>query len=129
MSAMVKSLRVVAARGAGMLLLAVPAVLAVLATVWPPAAMAQTEVYKCGDGKSITYSSTPCEKLGLTSAGAVRDRMTVINNSPPAAKQDASKGQEAAKPQATTADTDEQRARKAASVIKPVNPLIDRLLK
>ncbi|MBM3346324.1 MAG: hypothetical protein FJY55_07515 [Betaproteobacteria bacterium] len=91
-------------------------------TPWPGAA--QAELYKCTDGHATTYLSTTCDKLGLKSAGAIRDRLTVINNTPPAARPEAPKATTA-----TAAEDEEQRARKAAAAIKPVNPLLDRLLK
>jgi len=86
---------------------------------WPGAA--QADLFKCTDGHATTYSSIACDKLGLKSAGAIRDRLTVINNAPPAASQEA--------PKAPAAEGDEQRTRKAAAAIKPINPLIDRLVK
>ena len=90
-------------------------------------AMAQAELFKCTDGVSTTYASSACEKLGLKSAGAIRDRLTVVGNGPPSAKPGPAKAQVAAKPPAT--EEEEQRARRAAAGLKPINPLIDRLLK
>ena len=84
--------------------------------------LAQTGLYKCTDGNSITYSSSTCEKIGLKPGGEVRDRLTVIPGGQPAAK---------SAPTQQKADTDdeEQRARKAAATVQPVNPLIQKLLK
>ena len=90
-------------------------------------ALPQAELFKCTDGVSTTYASSACEKLGLKSAGAIRDRLTVVGNGPPAAKPEPAKAQVAAKPPAT--EQEEQRARRAAAGLKPINPLIDRLLK
>ena len=77
------------------------------------------ELNKCRDGAgSVTYSSESCESQGLKSAGPIRDRTTVV---PGAA--------------ATTAATGgrkqegESELRGSPVQIKPVNPLIEKLLK
>ena len=49
----------------------------IVALLGPGAAGAQT-MYKCLDGRSVTYSNTPCEKLGLKKAGEVADRVTTL---------------------------------------------------
>lgn len=88
-------------------------------TPWPGAA--QAEPYKCTDGHATTYSSTACDKLGLKSAGVIHDRLTVINNAPPAARPET--------PKVPAAEDDEQRARRAAAAMQPINQLLDRQLK
>jgi len=35
-------------------------------------------MHKCTDGRQITYTSEPCEKTGLTSAGPIKDAVTVM---------------------------------------------------
>lgn len=35
-------------------------------------------VNKCTDGRQITYTNEPCEKTGLTSAGPIKDAVTVM---------------------------------------------------
>lgn len=106
-----------------------PAFRAAMATLFFPLlvlgsqfVLAQTGLYKCTDGKSITYSSSSCEKIGLKPGGEVRDRLTVVPGAQPASK--------SSQPQqkANTED-EEQRARKAASTVQPINPLIQKLLK
>jgi len=97
--------------------------IATLFALLPWSGAAQAELYKCTDGHATTYSSTACEKLGLKSAGAIRDRLTVIYNAPPAARSEAPKAAVA------VAEDDEQRTGKSAAATKPVNPLIDRLVK
>ncbi len=89
--------------------------------------LAQAELFKCTDGVATTYSSTACETLGLKSSGAIRDRLTVIGNGPSPARPDSAKAQPASKPPST--EEEEQRARRAAAGLKPINPLIDKLLK
>lgn len=88
---------------------------------------AQAELFKCTDGVTTTYSSTACEKLGLKSSGAIRDRLTVIGNGPSPVRPEPAKAQPASKPPST--EEEEQRARRAAAGLKPINPLIDKLLK
>jgi len=110
-----------------------------------------TETYKCRDRAGrITYSNSTCESQGLKSAGAVRDRTTVIPGAPrptetrraePAPKRsraappvprkeraekiEDAQASDAAEP--TPGNDEEPRPRGA--VIAPVNPLIRRGLK
>lgn len=84
--------------------------------------LAQTGLYKCTDGSSITYSSSSCDNIGLKSGGEVRDRLTVIPATQPVTKPTQPE------PKANTED-EEQRARKAATTVQPINPLIQKLLK
>ena len=93
--------------------------MAVLMLAMPPV-LAQSEVYKCTDGSRVTYSSTVCDKLGLKSAGAISDRLTVISGDQPAARPAQAKA---------APEDEEQKARKAAAGMKPVNPLVEQLLK
>ena len=37
---------------------------------------AETVLNKCTDGKQITYTDKPCEKLGLTGAGPISNSVT-----------------------------------------------------
>ncbi len=55
--------------------------------------MAESQLYKCTDGRSTTYSSTACDKLGLRSAGSIRDRLTIIGVGKPVPTLDAVAGQ------------------------------------
>jgi hypothetical protein len=34
---------------------------------------------KCTDGRQITYTNEPCEKMGLNSAGPIKDAVTVVH--------------------------------------------------
>lgn len=43
---------------------------------------AETVMNKCTDGKTITYTDKPCEKLGLTGAGPIQDTVTIMPASP-----------------------------------------------
>lgn len=89
-------------------------------------AQAQTDLFKCTDGQRVTYSSTACDKLGLKSAGAIADRITVISGDRPAAK--AASGPAPVSAPKGSQD-EEDKARKSAGAIRPVNPLVERLLK
>jgi len=39
---------------------------------------AEAALNKCTDGKQITYTTDPCEKTGLTSAGPIKEAVTVM---------------------------------------------------
>jgi len=49
----------------------------ILVAGFPHAGLAQT-IFKCTDGKGVTYSNTACDKLGLKQAGEVEDRVTTF---------------------------------------------------
>lgn len=83
-------------------------------------------MYKCTDAqRRITYSNETCEKQGLKDAGQVADRTTSMPFTPPA-KPAARK--DSAKASALRSQDDAEVGRGGAQV-KPVNPLIDTLLK
>lgn len=98
-------------------------------------------VYKCSDGKAVTYSNTPCDKLGLNSSGVVPDKVSVMPGGvPEAAKAAAAKAapESAAKSGAATAPasspapatgTASGSSAGAASKASPLNPLIEQLMK
>jgi hypothetical protein len=74
---------------------------------------------KCTDGKQMTYTREPCEKLGLNTAGPIKDAVTVVPVAP--------------KPQKDTSENsgEEHTARNdvsRAATFKPVNPLVDKML-
>ena len=106
-----------------------------------PESLAQT-MFKCKDGGGrITYSNAACEKQGLKAAGAVADRSTTLSmpplpSSPPrnrvpdpaSAPAQASPSAQATAPNPPAAG-DEFEGRKAPAQVKPVNPLIERLLR
>jgi len=106
--------------------------------LWSAAGLAQT-MYKCVDAqRRITYSNITCEKQGLKDAGPVADRTTSMPFTalpkPAAAPLKPAPGAEppggAAKTAVPPASTDEAEAGRGGAVqIKPVNPLIEKLLK
>lgn len=100
-----------------------------VAAAAPRPALAQG-VVKCLDGKAVTYSNTPCDKLGLKSAGEVRDRVTTLQMAPPPAAKGATKGPAApaAAGKPGTVPGNEIDLPKT-STVKPVNPLIEKLAK
>ena len=92
------------------------------AMAFPAGAGAQS-LYKCADAAGrITYASEACDKQGLKEVGPVRDRTTVVPGSP-AAK---AGGQEARPAEKKGGDPD---APGRAATVKPVNPLIEKLLR
>lgn len=95
---------------------------ALLVLVGPGTAAAQG-IVKCLDGKTVTYSNTPCEKLGLKPAGEVKDRVTTLPMSSPAAAKALTAP---AKNQPGVAPGNEIDMPKT-STLKPVNPLIEKL--
>ena len=95
----------------------------IVALLGPGAAGAQT-MYKCLDGRSVTYSNTPCEKLGLKKAGEVADRVTTLPSlAPAAAKAPAAKSAPAGTVPGNEVDLPK------TSTTRPVNPLIEKLSK
>ena len=90
-------------------------------------------VYKCTDGKTVTYSNTPCEKLDLKSNGVVADKVSVMPGPPaaPAARPAADKaGAKSADKAAGKAEGGT--ALEAETVPRPVvpaNPVIDKLMR
>ncbi len=96
----------------------------IVALLGPGAAGAQT-MFKCLDGKSVTYSNTPCEKLGLKKAGEVADRVTTLPSPVPAAAAKAP----AAKSAPSGAVPGNEVDLPKTSTTRPVNPLIEKLSK
>ena len=96
-----------------------------LPALWAAAGAAQT-MYKCTDARQrITYSSDPCEKLGLKDAGPVADRTTTMPfTAPPqpVARKDAAK---APAPRAR----DEADVGRGGTQITPIVPLLEKLAK
>ena len=92
---------------------------------WAAVCAAQT-MYKCTDARQrVTYSNESCEKLGLKDAGPVAERTTTMPLAPPpqpAARKDAAK---APAPRAK----DDADAERGGAQVKPVVPLLEKLLK
>ena len=95
----------------------------IVALLCPVAAGAQT-MYKCLDGRAVTYSNTPCEKLGLKKAGEVADRVTTLPSlAPAAAKSPSTSGAQTGAVPGNEVDLPK------TSTTRPVNPLIEKLSK
>ena len=95
----------------------------IVALLGPGAAGAQT-MYKCLDGRSVTYSNTPCEKLGLKKAGEGAERVTTLPSpAAAAAKAPAAKSAPAGAVPGNEVDLPK------TSTTRPVNPLIEKLSK
>ena len=85
-------------------------------------------MFKCRDGRGqVTYSNVTCEKQGLKDAGAVANRTTTLPMAPAAQKAAAPRDAKAAP--GPSRDDSEIGPMQSPAQIKPVNPLIERLLK
>jgi len=85
------------------------------------------ELSKCLDRKGqVTYSSERCEAQGLKSAGPIRERTTVIPGVPAAARREPAR--EGGAKDAAAKDAGGE-LRGSPVQIKPVNPLVEKLLK
>lgn len=98
-----------------------------------PAHQAEARMNKCTDGKQITYTTEPCEKSGLTSAGPIKDAVTVMPIVPKPQKDSSEKpgkglGESSDAPINTpprdASDADVPRE----TTIKPVSPLVNKML-
>ena len=99
------------------------AIAGLLSSLVPAASANAQSLYKCADAAGrITYASEACEKQGLKEVGPVRDRTTVVPGSP-AAKAGA---QEARPAEKKAGDPD---APGRTATVKPVNPMIEKLLR
>jgi hypothetical protein len=85
---------------------------------------------KCTNGKQITYTSEPCEKLGLQTAGPIKDAVTVVpvaprpRQTPSALRQTPPKDSDE-----DTGDAHVERSEVSrAATIRPINPLVDKML-
>ena len=47
-----------------------------------PVSDVEARMNKCTDGMQTTYTSEPCERLGLDSAGPIKDLVTIVPVSP-----------------------------------------------
>lgn len=94
------------------------------------ASHAEATAQKCTDGVSITYANRPCEELGLTSAGPLKNSVTVL----PALALPQQPAQEPVGTEhlddkaATLQDESAADTRKASQII-PINPLIKKLIR
>ena len=95
---------------------------------------AEAGMNKCTDGKQITYTNEPCEKMGLKSAGPIKDAVTVMPAVPIPQKEnsenpgkDHGENNETPKNKAPMDDVSGADASKAAT-IKPVSPLVNKML-
>ena len=94
-----------------------------------PISSVEAAMNKCTDGKQITYTTEPCEKAGLNSAGPIKDAVTVMPLIPktqdgPSEKsgKDNGGGNGIFRNDNSGADTHRE------VTIKPVNPLVNKML-
>lgn len=95
-----------------------------LGMAMPCTAMGQA-VFKCLEGRSITYSSTPCAELGLKPGGEIKDRVTTV----PAVKRQPAADQSPQLQKSPIGRSENDVDLPKTSTLKPVNPLIDKLAK
>ena len=94
-----------------------------------PLAHAENTTNKCTDGKQVTYANMPCEKLGLNSVGPVKNAVTIIP-APPKPKKPPPENytnERSEKDDVTQSDATDDEA-PSTTKIKPINPLIEKLL-
>lgn len=96
--------------------------------------VAEAGMNKCTNGKQITYTGEPCEKLGLNPAGPIKDSVTVMPIVPRPQKttpelRDYGHRDDNDIPSNKAPRTDDSDADVSRSVtIKPVNPLVEKML-
>ena len=95
---------------------------------------AEAVLNKCTDGKQITYTTEPCEKTGLTSAGPIKDAVTVMpatrisqNDSSEKSGKSSVEGNNVSGNKASGNDNPGADVPKEAT-IKPVSPLVNKIL-
>lgn len=99
-------------------------VLICLGMAMPCTARSQA-VFKCLEGRSVTYSSTPCAELGLKPGGEIRDRVTTV----PAVKRPSATDPSTLSQKTQAGRTENEVDMPKTSTLKPINPLIDKLAK
>lgn len=96
-----------------------------------PIADAEAALNKCTDGKQITYTTDPCEKSGLVSAGPIKDAVTVVPLLSKAQKESierAGKGRGEGKDNSRLTADDSGAEVSRETTIKPVSPLAEKML-
>lgn len=101
----------------------IPAIVWIFLAAPVPTPVAAQTVFKCLEGRSITYSNTPCEKLGLKQGGEIQDRVTTIPATKLAPAKDA--GGSGKRPPTAKSENDVDMSK--SSTLKPLNPLIEKL--
>lgn len=99
-----------------------------------PVPYAEAGLNKCTDGKQITYTNEPCEKTGLKAAGPIKDAVTVMPLVPrpandPSGKTGNAEGDDKALKANAPSNVDPDADVKREVTIKPVSPLVDKMLK
>ncbi len=93
-----------------------------------PISDAEAALNKCTDGKHITYTTDPCEKTGLSSAGPIKDATTVMPHFKPrgdsAQQSTKASADNNSNPKDANSDADVRRE----ATIKPASPLTEKML-
>ena len=98
-----------------------------------PMSSAEAVVNKCTDGRQITYTTEPCEKMGLNSAGPIKDAVTVMPLAPKPRDDASGKTDKESRgnnnaPKIDPAGDDSGSDVPRDITIKPVNPLVKKML-
>lgn len=93
-----------------------------------PIAHAGSTTHKCTDGKKITYANIPCEDMGLKSAGSIKDAVTVVPATKPQGNTPEKSGKQHNEKNNLSGSDDSVGETSGAQKIKPINPLIEKLL-
>jgi hypothetical protein len=98
-----------------------------------PMHYAEARMNKCTDGKQITYTTEPCEKTGLSSAGPIKDAVTVMPAAPKPQKDSSEKsgkehGENYVSGSKAHMNDDSGADVSRETTIKPVSPLVEKLL-
>lgn len=98
-----------------------------------PIPNAEAGMNKCTDGSQITYTNEPCEKTGLTSAGPIKDAVTVMplipkNQTESSGKSDKDSEEGNSVPKSNALRSDNSSAAVSRDVsIKPESPLANKM--
>ncbi len=90
-----------------------------------PAISGAQPLYKCVQGTAVTYSSTPCDKLGLNSGVEIRDRVTTL----PMGVSAGGKAPPSKQNPAPAGGKENEIDMPKTSAVKPVSPLVEKLAK
>lgn len=84
---------------------------------------ADASMNKCTDGKQITYTTEPCEKTGLVVVGPIKESVSVVPAAPvPKKELPEHSGNKYSRNDDSTVEVP------SAPAIKPVSPLLDKIL-
>ncbi|MBI5626940.1 MAG: hypothetical protein HY935_07075 [Nitrosomonadales bacterium] len=97
-----------------------------------PISNAEAGMNKCTDGRQITYTNEPCEKTGLTSAGPIKDAVTVMplipkNQTDPSEESGKENGANNIPRNKAPRNDDSGADVSRDATTKPISPLVDKM--